>query len=161
MVMVFVLRWRIWSMSSSQNLAPSSSSSMMAPYAPRRNRSSISFFESCCCTVWEERQINNDQSMLCTQWYKNYTLLFIIKPKAQTTWCTTQTHWLHYDSQSIRSAVHNSDSCFICKYNQPGQMWELCEKYRLIIVRGHRPQIRIHLRSSHTVDTHPHNEISL
>lgn len=30
-VMVFVLRCRIWSISSSQNLAPSSSSSMMAP----------------------------------------------------------------------------------------------------------------------------------
>lgn len=56
MVMVFVLRWRIWSMSSSQNLAPSSSSSMMAPYAPRRNRSSISFLESCCCTAWEGRE---------------------------------------------------------------------------------------------------------
>lgn len=56
MVMVFVLRWRIWSISSSQNLAPSSSSSMMAPYAPRRNRSSISFLESCCCTAWEVRK---------------------------------------------------------------------------------------------------------
>lgn len=55
MVMVLVLRCRIWSISSSQNLAPSSSSSMSAPYAPRLNRSSISFLESCCWIVYKKR----------------------------------------------------------------------------------------------------------
>lgn len=54
MVMVLVLRCRIWSISSSQNLAPSSSSSMSAPYAPRLNRSSISFLESCCWSVYRK-----------------------------------------------------------------------------------------------------------
>lgn len=48
MVMVWVRLWRIWSMSSSQNLEPSSSSSIRAPYAPFFNRSSTSSFDSCC-----------------------------------------------------------------------------------------------------------------
>lgn len=47
MVMVWVRLWRIWSMSSSQNLEPSSSSSMRAPYAPFLSRSSISFLDNC------------------------------------------------------------------------------------------------------------------
>lgn len=51
MVIVWVLLWRIWSMSSSQNLEPSSSSSIRAPYAPFFNKSSISNLESCCTCV--------------------------------------------------------------------------------------------------------------
>ena len=47
MVMVVALLWRIWSMSSSQKRLPSSSSSMMAAYAPFLRRSSISFWENC------------------------------------------------------------------------------------------------------------------
>lgn len=42
----WVLRWRIWSMSSSQKSLLSVSSSITAPYAPFFSKSSISFFVS-------------------------------------------------------------------------------------------------------------------
>ena len=59
MVMVWVLLWRIWSMSSSQNLDPSSSSSISAPYAPFLSRSSTSSFDNCCVLIHAGRTVNN------------------------------------------------------------------------------------------------------
>lgn len=56
-VIVCVRLKRIWSISSSQNLDPSSSSSIRAPYAPFRRRSSISFLESCCTCNMQEKAL--------------------------------------------------------------------------------------------------------
>ena len=55
---------RMWSMSSSQNSSPASSSSIRAPYAPFLSRSSISFLLNWfCCKVMRRSQKEADQGV--------------------------------------------------------------------------------------------------
>lgn len=98
MVIVWVLLWRIWSMSSSQNLEPSSSSSIRAPYAPFFNKSSISNLESCCTCVNQKSTkfhilTAENIKWKCIDIYRNITSNHSGKYNSTLMKCDVSPHW--------------------------------------------------------------------